>query len=201
MFDFPRYVKESCGGIPPEYALLFLGANELGPISAGVDQTEFREAFSDANKAGGGSIATGKPRLDKDIRQVFGYADKLIGGLRAAGPRMKIGLLPMFPPANQDGFGANYGCSILKYWPYRKAQHRMAELMLAKYGRREAEDLYIISAFAMLDITHAYPTKVQPANARTAEKVVRIVNALHINASGHAQLADAIFAWLKCHSK
>lgn len=197
VFDFPRYVRENCGGRSPEYVFVFLGANELGPISTGMDPTEFREAFADPKRMGVFSRIAAKPRLDAEIRQVFRYADRLIAGLRAAGPRTKIGLAPMYPAANQDGFGANYGCSVLKYWPYRKAQHRLVELMIARYGHREAEDLYLVPAFAMLDTAHAYPTEVQPAHARTTTKVVRIVNALHINASGHAQLAEAIFGWLK----
>ena len=137
-------------------------------------------------------------RRRKGIQQAFGYADKLIAGWRVAAPEMKIGLLPMYPPTNQDGFGANYGCSALKYWPYRKAQHRMVELMIAKYGRRDADGLYIIPAYAMLDTECAFPKEAQPANARASEKIVRIVNAVHLASGGYGQLADAIFGWLKC---
>src|SRR5258708_1608662 len=103
----------------------------------------------------------------------------------------------MYPPTNQDGFGANYGSSRLKYWPYRKAQHRLVEMMIAKYGRRVDDGLYVIPSYVMLDTEHAFPTESVPANSRTTEKVTRIANALHL-ASGYGPLSDSIFRWLKC---
>jgi len=176
VFDVPRYIKESCDGVPPDYVTMFLGANELAGIV----------------------MNPAKPDLDESIGRVLGHADRLVAGWRAAAPKAKIGLITMYPPTNQDGFGANYGCSALKYWPYRKAQHRLVEMMIAKYGQRTDDSLYVIPAYVMLDTEHAFPTESQPANARSTEKVTRIFNALHLNASGYAQLSDSIFGWLKC---
>ena len=175
VFDVPRYIKESCGGVPPDFVTMFLGANELARI------------VTDPSN----------PDLDERIGRVLGHADRLIAGWRTAAPKAKIGLVTMYPPSNQDGFGANYGSSRLKYWPYRKAQHRLVEMMIAKYGRRSNDGLYVIPAYVMLDTEHAFPTETQPANARTPEKISRIVNALHL-AGGYGQLSDAIFGWLKC---
>ena len=175
VFDVPRYIKESCGGVPPEYVTLFLGANELARIV-----TE-----------------QGNPDLDKRIGKVLDFADRLVSGWKAAAPKAKIGLLTMYPPTNQDGFGANYGASRLKYWPYRKAQHRLVETMIARYGRRSDDRLYVIPVYVMLDTQHGFPTETQPANARTTEKITRVANALHL-AGGYGQLSDAIFGWLKC---
>jgi hypothetical protein len=70
-------------------------------------------------------------------------------------------------------------------------------MMIAKYGSRSNDGLYVIPAYVMLDTEHAFPTETQPANARTPEKISRIVNALHL-AGGYGQLSDAIFGWLKC---
>ena len=176
VFDVQRYVRESCGGVPPDYVTMFLGANELAAIV--MDPKD--------------------PDLDESIGRVLGHADRLIAGWRAAAPKAKIGLVTMYPPTNQDGFGANYGGSRLKYWPYRKAQHRLVEMMIAKYGRRANDGLHVIPAYVMLDTEHAFPTESQPANARTTEKVPRIVNALHLTGAGYGQLSDAIFGWLKC---
>jgi hypothetical protein len=175
VFDVPRYIKESLGGVPPDYVTMFLGANELARIVT----------------------APGNPDLDESIGRVFEYADKLIAGWRAAAPKAKIGLVTMYPSTNQDGFGANYGSSRLKYWPYRKAQHRLVEMMIAKYGHRVDDGLYVIPSYMMLDTEHAFPVESVPANSRTTEKVTRIANALHL-ASGYAQLSDSIFGWLKC---
>jgi hypothetical protein len=175
VFDVPRYIKESCGGVPPDHVTMFLGANELARI------------VMDPNN----------PDLDESITQVLEYADRLIGGWRNAAPKARIALVTMYPPTNQDGFGANYGTSRLKYWPYRKAQHRLVEMMIAKYGDLTNDNLYVIPSYLMLDTQHAFPMEQQPANARTTEKVTRIGNALHLS-SGYGQLSDSIYGWLKC---
>ncbi len=175
VFDVPRYVKESCDGVPPDYVTILLGANDLAGIVMNPKSTD----------------------LDESIGRVLGNADRLIAGWRTAAPKAKIGLVTMFPPTNQDGFGANYGSSRLKYWPFRKAQHRLVEMMIARYANRADDGLYVIPAYGMLDTAHAFPSTSQPANARTTEKVTRIVNALHPG-SGYGQIADAIFGWLKC---
>jgi lysophospholipase L1-like esterase len=175
VFDVPRYIKESCGGVPPDYVTMFLGANEMAAVA----------------------MNPGNPDSTASIESVLGHADRLIAGWRAAAPKAKIGLVTMYPPTNQDGFGANYGCS-LKYWPYRKAQHQLVEMMIAKYGRRANDGLYVIPAYVMLDTEHAFPIESQPASARTTEKIPRIVNALHLSSGGYGQLSDSIFGWLKC---
>lgn len=178
VFDVPRYIKESCGGVPPDHVTMFLGANELAQI-----------VMDPAN-----------PDLDESIGRVFGHADRLIAGWRAAAPKARIGLVTMYPPTNQDGFGANYANSRLKYWPYRKAQHRFVEMMIARYGDRANDGLYVIPAYLMLDTEHSFPIEAQQANARTTEEIPRIVNALHLTSSGYGQLSDSIFGWLKCMS-
>ena len=70
-------------------------------------------------------------------------------------------------------------------------------MMIAQYGDRGQDNLYVIPSYLMLDTQHAFPMEQQPANSRTTEKIPWIVNALHL-ASGYGQLADSIFGWLKC---
>ena len=83
------------------------------------------------------------------------------------------------------------------YWPYRKVQHRLVEMMITKYRRRVDDGLYIIPTYVNLNTEHAFPAESVPANSRTTEKITRISNGLHL-ASGYAQLSDSIFGWLKC---
>lgn len=172
VFDVPRYVKESCDGVPPDFITVLLGANDMARVT-------------DAQR-------------EEALPKILGYADRLIAGLRAAAPQARIGLLPPLPPvASQDAFGANYGLSI-KWWTYRKNQHRMVEGMLARYGGREKEGIYLVPALAMIDTVYGYPHgPEEPASARATRRVSRASNALHPDVSGYLQVADAIYDWLK----
>ena len=129
---------------------------------------------------------------DAGIQRIMGYAEKLIGALRTGMPQTRIGILPLLPPAGQDAFGA------ASYWDYRKSQHLLVERLLRDYGGREADGLFIIPAYAMIDTEHGYPRGApEPVNARSSETISRQNNAVHPNTSGHSQVADAIFCWLK----
>ena len=90
------------------------------------------------------------------------------GAVHSAAPRMRIGILPLLPPAGQDAFGAD------KYWDYRKSQHRLVEELLRKYQGREADGLFIIPAYAMIDAVHGYPRSgPEPVNSRSSEGFIR----------------------------
>jgi lysophospholipase L1-like esterase len=129
---------------------------------------------------------------DKGIQLIMGYAEKLIGAIHSAAPRTRIGILPLLPPAGQDAFGA------AKYWDYRKSQHRLVEELLRKYQGQEADGLFIIPAYVMIDTVHGYPQSgLEPVNSRSPEEISRQNNAVHLNSVGYNQTADAIFYWLK----
>jgi len=69
--------------------------------------------------------------------------------------------------------------------------------MISKYGNRENERIYLISDYVKLVTVHGFPVGVVPANSRAAEKITRMVNAVHPSESGYKQMADSIYAWMK----
>lgn len=168
VLDVARYIKENCEGKSPDAVTILLGANDVW-------------GMNDATR-------------EEGIQKIMGYAEKLIGAIHSAAPRTRIGILPLLPPAGQDAFGIEK----YNYWDYRKSQHRLVEELLRKYQGREADGLFIIPAYAMIDTVHGYPQSgLEPVNSRSPEKISRQNNAVHPNSVGYNQVADAIFYWLK----
>ena len=127
-----------------------------------------------------------------ELEKIVGYAKRLMAALRAGMPQTRIGILPLLPSAGQDAFGTD------SYWDYRKSQHGLVEELLRDYRGREADGFFIIPAYAMIDTEHGYPRGApEPVNARSTVTISRQNNAVHPNTSGHNQVADAIFGWLK----
>jgi len=170
-FDFRRYVQEQCGGKTPDFVSIALGCND--------------------------TFGATEQNLEATVDRVLGYADKLVAGIRAAGPGTRIGLVTLVPPAaSQDAFGANYQCTQTR-WQYRRNQHRVVERMKERCGGREGEGLYLIPAYVDLDTVHNYPAQEGPANARATARVTRQANGVHPAAEGYRQMADVIYSWMK----
>lgn len=169
--DFKRYVQENCSGKSPDFVTIELGCNDIF----------------------GSNEADQQSTIDKAL----GFADKLLKVILDAGANTKVGFVMLPPPAaSQDAFGSNYGCSQTR-WQYRRNQHRFTEQMISKYGNRENERIYLIPDYVNIDTVRGFPAEVVPANSRTAEKITRMVNAVHPSESGYKQMADSIYAWMK----
>lgn len=169
--DFARYCREFNQGKGPDFATLLLGCNDT--FSA-TDDT-----------------------LEERIDTMFRHYDTLLEMIHSVRKDTRIGALLLVPPAaSQDAFGANYNSGQTR-WQYKRNQHRVVERMIAHYGGREAENVFLVPAFVNLDCVRNYPQRTAPANARTAEKVIRLNNGVHPAAEGYRQIGDSIYCWIK----
>ena len=102
----------------PDFVTIFLGCNDTFSVN---DET-----------------------IEARIDWMFGHYDALIGAIKKADPKTQIGAILLVPPAaSQDAFGANYRCGQTRM-QYRRNQHRVVERMLAHYGDREDEGIFLI---------------------------------------------------------
>jgi len=62
-------------------------------------------------------------------------------------------------------------------WQYRRNQHRVVERMMAKYGRREKENIYLIPAYVNMSPRFCYN--------------------VHPSADGYRQMANSLYYWVK----
>jgi len=169
--DFKRYLAEKNAGQAPDIITICLGIND--------------------------NFGASEATLETSIDDMMTSLDILLGEFHSVRADTKIGLFLIPPPAaSQDAF-AGYPCGKTR-WQYRRNQHRVVERMMAKYGRREKENIYLIPAYVNIDTAHNYPTQSVPVNARNTEKILRLCNAVHPSAAGYRQLADSLYFWVKC---
>ncbi len=169
--DFARYCAEQNVGKAPDVVTIFLGPND---IFGARDDT-----------------------IEEAVNTSLRSFDMLIGMVKEFNAATAIGLLlPAPPAATQDAFGANYGCAQTR-WQYRRNQHRMVEMMIERYGSREAEEIFLLPTVAAVDPVHGFPMQTAPANSRSAEQIVRLCNGVHPATSGYRQIGDALYCWLK----
>ena len=171
VLDFPRYCKEYNNGKIPDVVTIFLGCNDN---------------FGAKDKT-----------IDASIDAMFKYYDILVDMIHQARKDTKIGAVLLVPPAaTQDAFGANYQCGQTR-WQYKRNQQRVVERMVAKYGNREAEFLYLIPANVNLDCMNNFIMRKAPWNAATKVEGIRLNNGVHPATEGYRQIGDTIYCWLK----
>jgi lysophospholipase L1-like esterase len=169
--DFQHYCDANNNGEGPDFITVLLGCND----TFGATEETIEEA----------------------IDRMFGYADMLLAEFCKVRPDTQIGLLLLPPPAaSQDAFGSNYQCGQTR-WQYRRNQHRVVERMMEKFAGREEENIRLLPAHVNLDTVHNYPTKAEPANARSDAEIARQSNGVHPSSAGYRQIADTIHAWLR----
>lgn len=170
VLDFPRYCREQDEGKAPDVVTFFLGCND---VFSATDET-IAERAADCVQ-----------NLERLVRMV-----------REFGPDTRIGfLLPVPPAGTQDAFGANYGCGQTR-WQYLRNQRCLLEQMLAAFGEREAEGIFLLPTFTALDTIHGFPVKTAPVNSRSKVEVTRLNNGVHPAESGYQQIGDVVSAWL-----
>ncbi|MEN6546928.1 MAG: SGNH/GDSL hydrolase family protein [Armatimonadia bacterium] len=172
VLDFQQYLAEQNAGQAPDFITILLGCND--------------------------NFGAKDDTIEASIDDFLKNMDILIAEFHKVRPDTKIGVVSLMPgAATQDAFGANYGCGQTR-WQYKKNQHRVMERVVAKYGNREAENIYLVPAYVSLDAVNNYPKAKGPANARgDATDFTRLCNGVHPAASGYKQLADGIYCWMK----
>lgn len=169
--DFKRYIAENNAGQAPDIITICLGVND--------------------------NFAATDDSIEESINAMTANLDMLIGEFKAVSAGTKIGLFLIPPPAaSQDAFGANYKCGQTR-WQYRRNQHRVIERMMARYGGRENENIYLIPAYVNIDTARNYPAQSAPANSRNTNAVLRLCNGVHPSAEGYRQMADSLYCWVK----
>ena len=115
------------------------------------------------------------------IKEVLDRAELFLAALRAATPHVKIGLcLTPVPNSREKAFLNSYDGEFHQ-WTWRQVQHLLVQSQIEQFSNRENEHIYIIPTTLYVDSDAGYPDH----------------NAVHPNAIGYAQIAAAIYSWLK----
>ncbi|MDZ4289028.1 MAG: GDSL-type esterase/lipase family protein, partial [Prosthecobacter sp.] len=132
--DIPRYIREACGGQPPDVVTFLLGINDCFHVKPGDPKA-----------------------VDKVIHDVLGNAEKLVAAFHAAAPKAVFAIGLTTPPNDrQEAFQANYKTSYTR-WGWKRIQHRLVEVMLAQFKGRERDGIYLVATELNVDPIDGFP--------------------------------------------
>lgn len=156
-FDFSYYMTNQ-GYAVPNYVILCLGIND----TFGFTTDSSVEAAIDA---------------------IFVNADFIVNNIKAFNASIKIGLCLTIPPnENQDAFALSYKNDQTQ-WRYKRNNAIWVKRLIAKYGKREAENIYLIPDNNNIDCLNGFDTVDG--------------GGVHPNATGDNQRGDSFYYWLK----
>lgn len=129
---------------------------------------------------------------------MYAALDTMIGSLTNTFSSAKVGICLCYPgSSDNDGFGANYGASELSQKFARNNLRQLYPAMIARYGGRTAEKLYVVPTHTSIDTVYGYPySLVAPIPGDTTSTILRHTNGVHPNSNGYRQAAHTILAWI-----
>jgi lysophospholipase L1-like esterase len=126
-----RYLKEECGGQPPDFVIFMLGINDC--FSAPPDSPDDR------------------------IDTMFKQADILLKAFREAAPRAEFGICLTTPPnSRESAFEANYKGRYPR-WGWKQIQHRLVQRQIDRFAAAKQTNVSIIPTQLNLDPIDGYP--------------------------------------------
>jgi len=146
-----------------------------------------------------GFSSTTDPALNTAWYAAKTYIDTMLTNIMAVVPTAKVALcLPVPGAYSQDASGNNYGVSTTRL-RYQRNMLLWANLLIASYGGRTAEGLYVVPISVAINPEYGYPyASATPVASRiTSVTVTRMNNLVHPNTEGYYQIAEMMWAWLK----
>lgn len=156
--DIPRYIRENCAGQAPDVVTIMLGINDCF-----------------------GASTTDAKAMDEKIASTLDTGEKFLKAFRTAAPRTVFAVGLTTPPnSRESGFEANYKGKYHR-WGWKRIQHRLVEQMIARFDKRERENIHLVPTELNLDPVDGYPEN----------------NGVHPNATGYQQIGASFYCWLK----
>jgi lysophospholipase L1-like esterase len=134
VLDIPRYIKQDCGGMPPDVVTFLLGINDCF-----------------------GAMPDDPAAMDKTINATLDNADKLIAAFRRAAPKAVFAVGLTTPPnSREEGFEANYHGKYHR-WGWKRIQHRLVQRMMERLSHREKDNIFLVPTELNVDPVDGYP--------------------------------------------
>ena len=171
--DIPRWLGKINGGKTPDIVLVELGVNSVFGLRGEI------------------------PELRQRIREgLLVEADRFFRRLRQDMPDAVYLLCTLPVGASQDGFAANYGSN------WNEVQHRKIIFALnreydAWVKAQNDPKLLLLPVGHALDPVEGFIRAERPVSARSKQKTLMNVNAVHPSDVGGLQMGDAIAAMLQ----
>ena len=123
----------------------------------------------------------------------------LVDSIQAYSDTCKIGICLTIPPAkNQDAFGNSYGTGQTR-WRYKRNNWLWVNKLIANYGGRIAEKIWLIPYNVCIDTANNFPLGNEIAvNAYNPTTVIKQNNGVHPAFYGYRQIVP--YPWIKAMS-
>ena len=119
--------------------------------------------------------------MDQLISVTLANADKLLAAFHSAAPKATLAVALTPPPnSREEGFEANYHGKYHR-WEWKRIQHHLVQRMLAHFGDRQKDNIYILPTELNLDPVSGYPNN----------------NGVHPNPAGYAEIGISFYSWIK----
>lgn len=170
VLDIPAWLKRINQGKAPDFIIINLGGNDV--------------------------FGTRPDKLDSTIVKVMHNASTLLKELRKHAPDAIIGVATGPAGCGQDGFGVNYGCRQSKFQFRRNIQRYNRELTKLIKGFKDPK-MILLPLHQSIDPGNSYLYAWPKVHARSKQRKKIDNNALHASREGGAQLADAIYCFVR----
>ena len=169
-FDFNFYLtNNSLTMSNGDYVLINLGINDV---------------FGQTTDSGASAVAS----------SYMTTASNMVQNITSVVSGVRVGLcLTIAPSQSQDAFGANYG-SGQTYWRYYRNRFIFDEYLIAN----NTSGATLVPIQEGLDTINNMNWSTNAVNARNPIQVGTMSNGVHPATVGYYQIADQIWAWLKC---
>jgi len=136
--------------------------------------------------------------VDGVIETLVTNVGKIVQGFQGYSGTIKIGVALTTPPSDSpDSFGENYGVGQTLH-RYRRNWFRLVKRMNAAFSAVGAANVYLLPFSVSLDTRNNMSTVSVAVNSRNTTLVTRQSNGVHPASSGYLQIADVVYAWIKC---
>jgi lysophospholipase L1-like esterase len=193
-FDFAAYLTDNSITLEADdWVLIHLGLNDVCGSSSDAAVYSNIETYIKPAIEGmlGGAV---------QCRGLVGEDSPAATSIRGAVSGIRVGICLTIPPSHsQDAAGANYGNSLEKKRVARNlALYR--EWIIAQYDSAlmQSRGIYVVPLHANLDTVHNMGSASVAANSRTTTEITRQTNLVHPATDGYEQMADSLYAFLKC---
>ena len=126
--------------------------------------------------------------------------ETMIASIHAYDANINIGIMLTIPPSfTQDAFGASYYSGYTRWRNKRNTVVYAAQLIEHFKGRTVTDKIHLVPVNLTLDtVNNMSSASATPVNSRSTVTVTRQSNGVHPAVQGYNQMADTVYAFLKC---
>jgi large subunit ribosomal protein L11 len=126
------------------------------------------------------------------VNTIITQLNEILANITTYNPNIRVGIVVTIPPANQDGFGANYALGQTSEMYQRTGLVTLQNKLIEIYDTdaQRTTNRFLVSAHLNLDTDYNFPSSSVAVNSRNTTTISIQNNGVHPDTTGNAQIAD-----------